>query len=83
MDFITEGIQIVQKRLQKDKLDIFDVFTGSGVVARLCKQFSRFLIVNDLEKYAAVTGECYLSNKDEIDMSLLKEMYNGLLVQPC
>jgi len=79
MDFITEGIQIVQKRLQKDKLDIFDVFTGTGIVARLCKQFSRFLIVNDLEKYAAVTGECYLSNKDEIDMSLLEEMYNKLL----
>jgi len=79
MDFITKGIQIVQKRLQKDKLDIFDVFTGSGIAARLCKQFSRFLIVNDLEKYAAVTGECYLSNKNEIDMPLLKEMYNGLL----
>ena len=56
MDFITKGIQIVQKRLQKDKLDIFDVFTGSGIVARHCKQFSRLLIVNDLEKYAAVTG---------------------------
>jgi adenine-specific DNA-methyltransferase len=79
LDFITEGVQIVQKRLQKDKLDIFDVFTGSGIVARLCKQFSRFLIVNDLEKYASVTGECYLSNKDEVDMPLLKEMYNGLL----
>jgi adenine-specific DNA-methyltransferase len=79
MDFITEGIQIVQKRLRKDKLDIFDVFTGSGIVARLCKQFSRFLIVNDLEKYAALTGECYLSNKSEIDMPLLEEMYNGLL----
>ncbi|MDR2718645.1 MAG: DNA adenine methylase [Treponema sp.] len=79
MDFITEGIQIVQKRLQKDKLDIFDIFTGSGIVARHCKQFSRFLIVNDLEKYAAVTGECYLSNKNEIDMPLLKEMHNKLL----
>jgi len=77
-DFITKGIQIVQKRLQKDKLDIFDVFTGSGIVARLCKQFSRLLIVNDLEKYAAVTGECYLSNKNEMDMPLLKEMYNNL-----
>jgi len=79
MDFITKGIQIVQKRLQKDKLDIFDVFTGSGIVARLCKQFSRLLIVNDLEKYAAVTGECYLSNKNEIDMPLLQEIYNKLL----
>jgi adenine-specific DNA-methyltransferase len=80
LDFITKGIQIVQKRLQKDKLDIFDVFTGSGIVARLCKQFSRFLIVNDLEKFAAVTGECYLSNKNEIDIPLLKEMHHELLV---
>jgi adenine-specific DNA-methyltransferase len=79
LDFITKGIHIVQKRLQKDKLDIFDVFTGSGIVARHCKQFSRFLIVNDLEKYAAVSGECYLSNKDELNMPLLKDIYHGLL----
>jgi adenine-specific DNA-methyltransferase len=79
MGFITKWIHIVQKRLQKDKLDIFDVFTGSGIVARRCKQFSRLLIVNDLEKYAAVTGECYLSNKNEIDMPFLKEIYNNLL----
>jgi adenine-specific DNA-methyltransferase len=79
LDFITKGIQIVQKRLQKDKLDIFDVFTGSGIVARHCKQFSRSLIVNDLEKYAAVSGECYLSNKDELPMPRLKDIYYGLL----
>jgi adenine-specific DNA-methyltransferase len=79
MDFITKGIQIVQKTLQKDKLDIFDVFTGSGIVARHCKQFSRLLIVNDLEKYATVTGECYLSNKNEIDMPLLEKIYHKLL----
>jgi adenine-specific DNA-methyltransferase len=78
LDFITRGIHIVQKRLQKDKLDIFDVFTGSGIVARHCKQFSRFLMVNDLEKYAAVTGECYLSNKDELNMPILQDIYYGL-----
>ena len=53
LDFITKGIQIVQKRLSKEKLDIFDVFTGSGIVARHCKQFSHSLLVNDLEQYAA------------------------------
>jgi adenine-specific DNA-methyltransferase len=79
LDFITKGIHIVQKRLQKDKLDIFDVFTGSGIVARHCKQFSHLLVVNDLEKYAAITGECYLSNKDELNMPLLQDMYYGLL----
>ena len=79
LDFITKGILIVQKRLNKKKLDIFDVFTGSGIAARHCKQFSNYLIVNDLEKYAAVTGECYLSNKDEINLVLLREIYNELL----
>jgi len=79
LDFITKGIQIVQKRLNKEKLNIFDVFTGSGIVARLCKQYSDSLIVNDLEKYASITGECYLSNKSEIDFSALRDLYNELL----
>ena len=79
LDFIAKGINIVQKRLGKEKLDIFDVFTGSGILARHCKQFSNTLIVNDLEKYATVTGECYLSNKNEIDMPVLKEIYDELL----
>ena len=79
LDFITKGIHIVQKNLNKEKLDIFDVFTGSGIVARHCKQFSHSLVVNDLEKYATVTGECYLSNKNEINMPLLTEIYNGLI----
>jgi len=79
LDFITKGIQIAQKRLNKEKLDIFDVFTGSGIVARHCKQFSHSLLVNDLEQYATVTGECYLSNKNELNMSILKDLYSGLL----
>ena len=78
-DFIAKGIQIVQHRLNKKKLDIFDVFTGTGIVARHCKQFSHFLLVNDLEQYAAVTGECYLSNKNELNMPVIKDIYNGIL----
>jgi adenine-specific DNA-methyltransferase len=81
LDFITKGIQIIQKRLRKNKLDIFDVFTGSGIVARHCKQFSRLLIVNDLEKYASLTGECYLSNKDELDIPLLQDIYSCLIAE--
>jgi adenine-specific DNA-methyltransferase len=79
LDFITRGIQIVQKRLNKEKLNIFDVFTGSGIVARHCKQFSHSLFVNDLEKYAAITSDCYLSNKNEINMLVLRNLYNELL----
>jgi adenine-specific DNA-methyltransferase len=79
LDFITKGIKVVQERLNKDKLDIFDVFTGSGIVARHCKQFSKLLLVNDLEQYASVTSECYLSNKNELNMPVLQDIYNGLL----
>jgi adenine-specific DNA-methyltransferase len=81
LDFITKGIQIVQKRLNKKKLDIFDVFTGSGIVARHCKQFSNSLLVNDLEKYACITGECYLSNKNEINMTALKNLHDELVAK--
>jgi adenine-specific DNA-methyltransferase len=37
------------------------------------------LLVNDLEKYSKITNECYLSNKDEINFSHLKKMYNDLI----
>jgi len=79
LSFISKGIEEVQKQLNKNKLDIFDVFTGSGIVARHCKQFSNLLLVNDLEKYAAVTGECYLSNKNQLNIEMLNEIYNELL----
>jgi adenine-specific DNA-methyltransferase len=75
LGFIAAGIRIVQKRLQKTKLRIFDVFTGSGIAARYCKQFSSLLIANGLEPYASLTGACYLSNKDELPMPLLKDIY--------
>jgi adenine-specific DNA-methyltransferase len=79
LPFITQGINIVQTRLNKSKLDIFDVFSGSGIVARYFKQFASLLVVNDLEKYSQITNECYLSNKNGLDMPALKNIYNELL----
>jgi adenine-specific DNA-methyltransferase len=81
LDFIGNGIKTVQKKLNKNKLKIFDVFSGSGIVARYFKQFSDLLIVNDLEKYSAVINQCYLSNEDEMNISLLREYYNDLILK--
>jgi adenine-specific DNA-methyltransferase len=78
LQFITKRIQIVQKHLDKNKLNIFDVFSGSGVVARHFKQYSELLLVNDLEKYSKITNECYLSNKTNLNISQLKNIYNEL-----
>ena len=81
LDFIGEGIRKVQKRLDKKKLRTFDVFSGSGIVSRYFKQFSEFLIANDLEKYSSVINGCYLSNEEELDLPLLKKYYHELIEQ--
>jgi adenine-specific DNA-methyltransferase len=60
---------------------VFDVFSGSGVVARYLKSCSKKIIVNDLEKYSEVINSCYLANRSEIDMQKLLEQYNKLLYQ--
>ena len=81
LSFIGDGIIKVQKKLSKNKLKTFDVFSGSGIVARYFKQFSDLLIVNDLEKYSALINECYLSNENELDFSLLREYYQELIAK--
>jgi len=81
LDFIAEGIKKVQRKTNKTRLKIFDVFSGSGIVARYCKRFSELLVVNDLEKYSAVINRCYLSNENEIDIALLREYHSWLIEQ--
>ena len=81
LGFIGDGIKKVRQKLNKDKLKIFDVFSGSGIVARYFKQFSNLLIVNDLEKYSTVINECYLSNDDERNEFTLRKYYYELIEQ--
>lgn len=78
LNFIGDGIKEVKKRLNKDKLDIVDLFSGSGIVSRFLKQHSNKLIANDFEEYAYILNKCYLANKSEIDMDKLKYWYNYL-----
>jgi adenine-specific DNA-methyltransferase len=78
LGFIGSGVKTVQQKLQKNKLKIFDVFSGSGIVARYFKQFSDLLIANDLEKYSTLINECYLSNEDGIDMPLLQNCHREI-----
>ncbi len=68
----------VKRRLGKDRLRCFDVFSGSGAVSRLLKGHASLLVSNDLEDYAAVIGRCYLANRSEIDIRLLSEIVRDL-----
>ncbi|MDR0586565.1 MAG: DNA adenine methylase [Treponema sp.] len=81
LGFIGDGVKRVQKRLCRDKLKMFDVFSGSGIVARYFKRFSGLLIANDLERYSALTNECYLSNQEELDISLLRNYYREIIAE--
>jgi adenine-specific DNA-methyltransferase len=77
--FIGHGIRKIQNKLNKQKLTMFDVFSGSGIVARYFKQFSKLLIVNDLEKYSALINQCYLSNENELNITGLKKYYRDII----
>lgn len=71
LPFIDTGLDIVKRRLGKNKLRSLDLFSGTGIVARYLKQHSEYIIANDLENYSRITNECYLSNQSGVDIAAL------------
>ena len=78
LDFIGEALDIIRKKTNKEKLDIADIFSGSGIVSRYFKQYANTLITNDLEDYAYTLNKCYLTNKKDINIEELKSCYNNI-----
>ncbi len=62
---IETEIEIIKKNLNLQKMVCADIFSGSGIAARMLKKHSKKLIVNDLENYSAVLNACYLTNKKD------------------
>jgi adenine-specific DNA-methyltransferase len=81
LPFIKIGLNKVMARLNRNKIKTFDVFSGSGIVARYLKSYSSKIIVNDLEKYSEIINKCYLSNSSEVNTHKLLEYYNKILTQ--
>lgn len=81
LPFIKNGLDRVLVRLNRKKIKTFDVFSGSGIVARYLKAYSSKIVVNDLEKYSEIINNCYLSNLSELDTQKLSEYYNEMLYQ--
>lgn len=52
----------------KNRFVCADLFSGSGVVARMLKQYSEKLIVNDMEEYSEIINKCYLTNSKDFDI---------------
>ncbi len=78
LPLIGQGLAQVKKELGKSGLDIVDLFSGTGVVARYMKQHASRLIVNDLESYSRVSNECYLTNRSDVDIGQLTQTAHRL-----
>jgi adenine-specific DNA-methyltransferase len=78
LPFIGRGLEKVRRRLGRDRLAVFDVFSGSGIVARFFKRFAHTLLVNDLETYTVLINRCYLSNRDDRSIPVLEGLYRDL-----
>ena len=71
LESIRRAVDDVQAELGKERLRILDGFAGSGVVSRLFKSIAGRLVVNDLEPYARVIGNCFLANRSSVDQTRL------------
>lgn len=71
-------VERVKRRLGKDRLRVFDVFSGSGVVSRYFKAHASTLISNDIEDYAAVIARCYLQNRSAVDLRALSDVVDDI-----
>lgn len=78
LEFIGKGIDRVRQRLDKKRITSFDVFSGSGIVARYLKKYSEKIICNDLEEYSSVINRCYLANGSSVDWKLLDHWFAWL-----
>ena len=79
LPFIKQGVEIVQKELNKEFLHCFDVFSGSGIVSRFLKSYASSITTNDLETYAKIISSCYLSNKSSINFDELDKIHSELV----
>lgn len=79
LDFIGEGVQLVQNKLKKEKLSCLDIFAGSGIVSRYLKQYSSEIAANDLEEYSVIINKCYLSEVSDDELAELKVLYKKLI----
>ena len=76
LSHIEHEVELISQKLKKEKLVCADLFSGSGIVARMLKSHAEKLIVNDLENYSAMINSCYLSNKSDYPKEKCEKIRN-------
>ena len=72
--YIEKEIEEISAKIGKEKLVCGDIFSGSGIVARMLKGHSSKLIVNDLENYSKIINSCYLTNRNDFPQKKYAEL---------
>lgn len=72
LPFIGRAVHQVRQIIGEQRIRTADIFSGTGVVARLLKQYSSHILANDLETYSSITNNCYLRNQSETDWARLQ-----------
>ena len=80
LSMIEQGLSEIEKDIEIKS--IIDLFSGSGVVSRLFKSKGYEVIANDLENYAKVVSECYLSNPEEFNSDTWEEIKSKIESYP-
>lgn len=75
---IEQEVIAIKTSLKKKRLVCADIFAGSGIVARMLKQHSKLLFVNDLERYSYLVNSCYLTNASDFPQKEYKKHFKRL-----
>ena len=76
---IESEINKISQKIGREKLVCADLFSGSGVVARMLKSHSSKLLVNDLENYSKMINSCYLTNKNDYPAEVCGKLRSEIL----
>jgi adenine-specific DNA-methyltransferase len=66
-------INKIKEELGKNKLEIGEGFSGSGVVSRLFKNHASAIYINDLAGYSKTINKCYLANPDKETLAIISD----------
>lgn len=78
LSFIETALVSVKEKTGRDRLDIADMFSGSGIVSRFFKAHANKLYSNDLEDYCNTINRCYLANWSSVDTDELLRHYRKI-----
>lgn len=73
LPFIETGLRSVKAKMGTKRISFLDLFSGTGVVARMARQHSTVVHCNDLELYSEVTNRCYQTNSDSLNTGALRD----------